>query len=460
MARIMRTRFNPISQGARGLRLTFALSLVLASGVVAGATERPAAEPAYRLELPDTALLDELQRRAVLYFVEQSDPVSGLAIDRASVDGASRRAPSSVAATGFALTAWCIGDARGWVRPEEARRRVRGALRTLVEQHEHERGWFYHFVDAANGRRVWQSEASTIDTALLLQGALLAREYFKDEEITAAVNRIYGRIDWRWALDGGRTLSHGWKPESGFIPHRWDTYAETLGLYLLGLGATAQPLPAETWHAWRRERRSIHEGRTYVEGGALFTHQYAHAWFDFRGRRDAYADYWQNSVDATLAQRAWSAAQRDRFPFWSRDLWGLTASDSARGYLPWGSPWPSKSADDLSDGTLVPCAPGGSLPFAPAECLTALRRMREVGGERVWGRYGFVDAFNPQTGWASTDVIGINVGITLLMAENLRSGLVWRTFMRAPEVQRGLRIAGFQRVPVAETPGVLATVTR
>ena len=181
--------------------------------------------------------------------------------------------------------------------------------------------------------------------------------------------------------------------------------------------------------------------RSFIQCGPLFTHQYAQGWFDFRGRRDTYADYWQNSVDATLAQRAWSATQHQRFKFWSADLWGLTASDSAHGYVAWGTPTPIEP--DQSDGTVVPCAPGGSLPFAPAECVTALRRMREVGGPRAWGRYGFVDAFNPQTGWASNDVIGINVGIMLVMAENLRTGLVWDRFMRAPEVQRGMRLAGF-----------------
>ena len=213
-------------------------------------------------------------------------------------------------------------------------------------------------------------------------------------------------------------------------------------------------LPTETWRAWRREPLVSRGDRTFIQGGSLFTHQYAHAWFDFRGHRDAYADYWQNSVDATLAQRDWTAAQRSRFPHWSAELWGLTASDSARGYVDWGTSGP----DELrSDGTLVPCAPGGSLPFAPRECLTSLLRMREVGGPQVWGRYGFADAFNPHTGWVSPDVIGINVGITLIMAENLRSGLVWRGFMRAPEVQRGMRLAGFARPAAAS---VLATVAR
>ncbi len=402
----------------------------------------------------DEALLDAIQRRGVAYFVEQSDPVSGLTRDRAPWrEGAGpSSAPSSVAATGFALTAWCIGEERGWLPAGEARRRSLLALRSVAERHAHTRGWLYHFVDAASGARVWASEASTIDTALLLQGALFAREHLRDPEVSALVDRIYRRIDWRWALDGGPTLSHGWRPEDGFIRHRWDSYAEMMGLYLLGIGAPADPLPPATWRAWRRGPWVEREGRRFIQCGPLFAHQYAHGWFDFRGRRDAGVDYWRNSVDATLAQRAWSAAQQARFPLWSRDLWGLTASDSARGYLAWGTPGPD---EDLSDGTVVPCAPGGSLPFAPRECLDALHRMREAGGEAAWGRYGFADAFNPHTGWVSPDVIGINVGIMVVMAENLRGGLVWRAFMRAAEVRRGLRLAGLE---AAEPRAVLAVL--
>jgi hypothetical protein len=282
---------------------------------------------------------------------------------------------------------------------------------------------------------------STIDTALFLQGAVFAREYLDDPQVTELVNRIYHRIDWGWARHGKLTLTMGWTPEAGFIPHRWDSYCELMGMYLLGLGAPAHALPAASWDAWRRPEATV-AGRTFIQCSPLFTHQYSHAWFDFRGVRDAYADYWQNSVNATLAQRSWSAAQQHRYPHWSKDLWGLTASDGPHGYKAWGTPGPAK---DESDGTVVPCAPGGSLPFAPRECLTALRHMRTVGGQKLWSRYGFADAFNPETGWVDHDVIGIDVGITLVMAENLRTGLVWREFMQAPEVQRGMLAAGFVR---------------
>lgn len=391
---------------------------------------------------PDALFLEELQKRAVLYFVEQTDEATGLTRDRAPANGGESRFPASIATTGFTLTSWCIADARGWLQPGEARARVLKTLQFVSERVAQEHGWFYHFIDVHTGQRAWQSEASTIDTALFLKGAIAAREYFNDVEIRRWVDGIYARIDWVWAMNGGATLTHGWKPETGFIPWRWDSYAELLGMYLLGIGAPAHALPPEAWNAWRREPVVHFGGRTYLDAGPLFTHQYSHAWFDFRGQRDAHTDFWRNSVDATLAQREWSAEQSKRFSRWSKDLWGLTASDSARGYIAWGGP--GGDSGKTADGTVVPCAPAGSLPFAPAECLTALRKMLEVGGDAVWKRYGFVDAFNPQTGWASPDVIGIDVGITLLMVENLRSELVWNTFMKAPEVRLGMWLAGFR----------------
>ena len=421
----------------------FALLLgAVLMGAMANASEPKSFMEAYSANQVDVAFIEELQQRAVLYFAEQTDPITGLTRDRAPADGAGSLYPASIAATGFALTSWCIADARGWLPAGEALERARRTLKFVAENVAQEHGWFYHFIDLHTGERAWKSEASTIDTALLLKGALAAREYFDDPEIRSRVDFIYGRVDWRWAMNGGTTLTHGWKPETGFIAWRWDRYSELLGLYLLGIGAPANALPAESWNAWQREPLVSYAGRTFVDCGPLFTHQYAHAWFDFREQRDQHIDYWRNSVDATLAQRDWSADQSDRFPRWSKDFWGLTASDSARGYVAWGGP--SGSAAKLADGTVVPCAPAGSLPFAPRECLAALQRMKEVGGEKVWQRYGFVDAFNPQTGWTSPDVIGIDVGITLLMAENLRSGLVWRIFMKSPEVRLGMWLAGFR----------------
>ena len=253
---------------ARRLRLRAAGVLVAVFSAVA------AVAADLRFTARDEALLDAIGRRGVAYFAEQSDPVSGLTRDRAAwADGAGpSAAPSSAAATGFALTAFCLGEERGWLPAGDARRRVLAALRTVDGRHAHERGWLYHFVDAASGARVWKSEASTVDTALFLQGALFAREYLRDPEVSALVDRIYRRIDWRWALNGGATLAHGWRPEGGFIPHRWDSYAEMMGLYLLGIGAPAEPLPASAWRAWRRGPWVARDGRRFIQCGPLFTH--------------------------------------------------------------------------------------------------------------------------------------------------------------------------------------------
>ncbi|MGH7995224.1 MAG: glucoamylase family protein [Opitutaceae bacterium] len=438
-------------------KVSFGLAVLFASAVAALSIPRTIfAAPEFHPTPADLRLLDGIEQGALRYFIEHSDPHTGLAQDRAPANGSPGDAAASISATGFALTAFCIGAHRGWLQPGEAKARIERTLRFAADEMPNQHGWFYHFVDPRTGRRAYDSEISTIDTALFLQGAVFAREYLRDPAADAYVRRIYRRIDWRWALNGGLTLSHGWLPETGFIPYRWDSYSELMGMYLLGLGAPSRPLPAECWRAWKRRPLERFDGQTFIQCGPLFTHQYAQAWFYFRGRHDAFADYWQNSVDATLDQRAWSAAQHARFHHWSKNLWGLTASDGEHGYMAWGTPGPEP---DESDGTLVPCAPAGSLPFAPRDCLTSLHDMLKTGGPGVWGRYGFVDSFNPETGWVDPDVIGIDQGISMIMAENLRSGLVWRTFMEAPEVRRAMKIAGF--VPERPRNGpVLAVLMR
>ncbi|MDX2186550.1 MAG: glucoamylase family protein [Opitutaceae bacterium] len=393
------------------------------------------------LDQAETAFLVDIEQRGVQYFLDHTHPQTGLTRDRAPAMGTATYAPASIAASGFALTAWVIAADQGWMTREEA---ISRCLRTLAFAHDHvahERGWFYHFVDFDDGKRVWNSEASTIDTALFMLGALTAREALKDPEITGWVDALYQRIDWQWAMNGGSTLSHGWTPEGGFLQSRWDSYSEHMALYLLGLGAPTNPLPKESWHAWQRPK-THYAGFEFIACPPLFTHQYSHAWFFFRDRSDDYADYWQNSVAATLAQREWCAAQSHLFPSWSHSLWGVTASDSERGYRAWGAP--QGPHDPKLDGTLVPCAPGGSLPFAPRECIEVLSHMRQVELEGLWGRYGFADAFNLETGWVAPDVIAIDVGITVIMSNNLRVGSVWAAFMKAPEAQRGMAAAGFR----------------
>jgi hypothetical protein len=420
-----------------------ALALGLASIAPAVAADPwPGARPAAVLPAEDDILLDELQRSAFRFFEEQADPRTGLVRDRARSDGSPSEGKASIAASGFALSAWAVATQRGWVSRDRALSQVRKSLQFLADKAPRKHGFFYHFMEMGTGERAWKCELSPIDTGLFFAGAIMAREYFSDPEITLLVNRLIGDMDWEWFLNDGQTLSMGWHDEEGFSRYRWDQYSEATMLSFLGMGAIARPLPKEYWDAWARRPIGTYAGLHFIEGPQLFIHQFSHAYVDFRFLRDAYADYFHNSVLASLAQRQFCIDLRKQFPSWGDRLWGITSSDSVDGYKAWGGPPRTLDANAL-DGTIVPCAAAGSVPFVPGEAMTTLRYMRTAYGDQIWGRYGFVDAFNPETGWVDSDVIGIDLGITLLQAENARTGLIWAVFMQAPEVQRALARAGF-----------------
>jgi hypothetical protein len=392
----------------------------------------------------DIHLLDEIERASFVFFWEQMDPKTGIVRDRCFASGAEDpRVVGSIGASAFGLTAMCIGAMRGYVAEDAARDRVRAALKFYWTKLQHQHGFFYHFVNYRTGERYVQfkSEISSIDTALLICGILTCREYFHDDEISDLATKIYGRVDWQWLLQNGRVASHGWVPETGFIPFTWSSYSEMMAIYLLGLGSPTHPFPAETWDAWNRPTFQ-YEGIKYVGTFApLFAHQFSHAWFDFRDRRDKYCDYFTNSAVATDVHRLFCLNLRKEFPDFSEDLWGVTASDSPKGYEIWGGP----PVVGHLDGTIAPCAAGGSVAFLPHATLPVLHNIKTRYGARGWSRYGFVDAFNPLQNWYDEDVIGIDTGITLLMAENARSRFVWNTFMKNPEAQRGMDRALLQQ---------------
>ena len=403
------------------------------------------AQSSYQLTKQDQAFLEDLERRSFRYFQEQTNPNTGLVLDRARTDAAihdeGHRNTASIAATGVGLTGWCIAAERGWVSRKEARQMVFNSLKFFADTAKHDHGWFWHWMDWRNGDRVWKSEVSSIDTALLLGGVLTARQYFHaDKEIVRLATKIYERVDFAWMLNGHpHLLSHGLREETGFIKHRWDHYSEHASLYLLAIGSPTHAISPESWKAWKRDWVTYGQFK-YLSGTApLFIHQYPHAWVDFRNRREADApnvDYFENSAIATRAHRQFCLDLDKEFPSYSANIWGITASDTPKGYKAWGGP-PRHAA---IDGSVVPCAAGGSLMLVPDITVPALREMKEKFGEKIYGRYGFADAFNPTTGWVNPDVIGIDVGVTLLSAENLRSEFVWRWFMRNPELPRAMKL--------------------
>ncbi len=411
----------------------------------------------------DREFLELLERSAFDYFWYESHPRTGLVRDRSRT-----YSPASIAATGFGLTALGIGADHGWITRAQAAEQALLTLQTLATAPRGDqalgtigcRGWFYHFLHAETATRSGRSELSSIDTALLMAGVLYAREYFDagnrvETSLRGLANRLLEDIDWPWMLNGGETLSMGWHPESGFIASRWTGYNEAMILYLLGLGAQAQPLSADCWTAWCQGYRwQTHYGMGFLGFAPLFGHQYSHCWIDFRSQADVWLrphgiDYFENSRRATRAQMAYAVENPQHHVGYGDSGWGWTACDGpgapgTHAYIARGAP-----PGEFDDGTLAPTAPGGSLAFTPGESLRLLRQLYDTHRERVWTAYGFRDAYHPGLRWWGPDVIGIDQGPILLMAENLRAGGVWRVFMRAPEIRRGLERAGFEPLPTA-----------
>lgn len=420
--------------------LAMAAPVLGAEWLAAGCGGGPASSPPPTNMLSNDQLLEKIEQGNFQYFWTQASAMTGLVKDRAAVIGTDSSTLASIAAAGFGLTALCIGDSRGYMPTAELKSRVLTLLNFLLNTAPQQNGFFYHFMDIDTGARAGTSEVSSIDTAILLCGILTCRAYFQDSDITSLADQIYARINWSWMLNGGTTLSQGWLPESGFLPTRWDTYSELMMLYLLAIGAPANAIPPSSWNAFSRPMLT-YDGLTYITGDTpLFIHQYSHAWIDFRNKQDAYANYFQNSVTATEAHKLFCVSLAGQFSDYNDNFWGISSSDSVNGYVAWGGP-PEMGP---IDGTIVPSASAGSVPFVPSDTLAVLQNLYNNFAATAWTQYGFIDSFNPLTGWRDDDVIGINLGITMLMAENYRSQLIWNTFMSNSEITTAMTQVGFQ----------------
>ncbi|MGD8394246.1 MAG: glucoamylase family protein [Candidatus Eiseniibacteriota bacterium] len=407
------------------------------------------------------ALLDSLERTAFDFFWYEANPANGLIRDRSTP-----WSPCSIASVGFGLTAIHIGIDRGWVSREEGRERVRTTLETFWTGPQGSgatgtigyKGFFYHFLDMDTATRVWDSELSSIDTALLLAGVIDARRYFTTEdpldvEVRALADSIVQRVDWEFMRNSGVGLRMGWVPGTGFSGFgTWVGYNEAMIMYLLALGSPTHPIPASTWFTWTSGYDwETQYGYEYVVFPPLFGHQYSHCWIDFRDIQDGFMrsrgiDYFENSRRATLAQQAYCIDNPGGFIGYGDSVWGITAGDGPFGYMARGAP-PAQN----DDGTITPTAVAGSAPFAPEIVLPTLQHLYDTYGPQLWSIYGFKDGFNLTQNWWATDYIGIDQGPIILMIENYRAQSVWERFMLDPVVQAGLERAGF--TPVVGVPG-------
>lgn len=428
------------------------------------------------------AFLDTLQRRTFNWFWETSPARTGLTPDRWPT-----RSFSSVAAIGFALTAYPIGIERGYVSRSAAAERTLATLRFLYQAPQGPeatgvtgyRGFFYHFLDMETGHRFETVELSTIDTSLLLAGALFCQTYFDganetEHAIRAYADSMYRRVEWPWAITKPPVLSMGWRPESGFIRHHWEGYDEAMIVYILAFASPTYPIDSAAWSAWTAtyQWKSFY-GYEHVNFPPLFGHQYSHVWIDFRGIQDAYMrgkgiDYFENSRRATLAQRAYATANPNGWKDYGSSIWGLTAVDGPidttlyvdgrkRTFFTYRARGAS-AGEIVDDGTIGPTAAAGSIPFAPDITIPALVAMRERYGGNLFATYGFLDSFNPTldvtlplrhgkvvpgVGWFDGDYLGIDQGPIVAMIENYRSDLIWRTMRKNPYIIAGLKKAGF-----------------
>ncbi len=418
------------------------------------------------------AELDKLQRDSAGYFLHETNPVNGLVIDKTAAEW-----PASIAATGLALAVYPVSVERGFMSRGVAVERTLATLRFLWNSPQGPepdatgyKGFYYHFLDMHTGRRAWQCELSTIDSAFLLAGALTAGIYFDadtvgEAEIRTLADALYCRADWPWAQNQGATVTHGWKPESGFLHYRWEGYDEALLLYILGLGSPTHPLRENAYAAWASTYRWEHcYGYDYLYAGPLFTHQLSHLWVDFRGIQDAFMrakgiDYFENSRRATYVQRQYAIDNPLKFAHYNEHCWGLTASDGPGpdsvtvagiertffDYVGRGVPY------GPDDGTISPWAAAASLPFAPEIALPALEYCIHDVKLTASNRYGFKASFNPSYpaavgnshGWVSPWHFGLNEGPTVLMIENYRTGLLWHLMRNCGYIASGLRRAGF-----------------
>ena len=402
--------------------------------------------------MSEEEFLELVQRAAAMFFWFEADPATGLIKDRSYAVYRDGMEMASIASVGFGLPALCIAHRRGWLPEEAVVERIRTTLRFLKDHAEQHRGFYYHFMQIDTGERWGDAELSSIDTALLMAGVLFAGEYFNGTEIEAMAKALYERVEWDWMMNSGEHPSMGWKPESGFLSYRWTNYAEHAVLLLLGIGSPTHPMPAQAWRALKRPK-TTYQGHTFVGPGILFIHQYSHLFIDFRGLHDGLMDYFDNSVQATLANRRWAIEHMGSSKTYGPDAWGLTASDGPSGYRPFGA------QHEGDDGTIAPTAAAGSIVFTPEFSIRALKHFYQQHGERIWGRYGFVDAVNVDQDWVSSFHIGINEGPIVLMIENYRTGLIWRHFMRNTAVRRGLERCGLKPLTGGQEPPVQPTTT-
>jgi len=431
--------------------------------------------PQYKPSEKENNFLDTLQYRSFLYFVNEINPENGLVKDRST-----EKSPASIAAVGWGVTVWAIGAEHNWITRHKAAELTLNLIRFLYKSEQSVEsdatgynGFYYHFLNMETGKREWNCELSTIDTAWLLAGIRFAVQYYNqntavEKEIRELGNKITNRVNWDWTIinkskhDGHKGLvTMSYKPETGLGDYGWFGYTEALYLYVLAAGTNLSS-PMNAYDQWLSgfDWKEPYEGLAHVIFPPLFGHQFSHMFIDFRGLADKYLrekgiDYFENSRRATLSNWMYCIQNPKGWVGYDSLTWGISACDGPGqsynkdgkrffGYAGRGASSPDDNLQD--DGTITPEAAGGSIPFAPEVCIPALKNMYDkYGNNGLWGEYGFKDAFNLTADWYDKDCLGLDEGPIVIMIENYRTGLIWEYAMRDSVILKGLEKLGFTK---------------
>jgi hypothetical protein len=424
----------------------------------------------YPITADETAMLDSIQYKTFLYFLNEHHPDKGIVKDRAA-----KWAPASIAATGFAIPSFAVGVERKWITRKEAAEITLNMLKFFANSVQSAdtnatgyKGFYYHFLRLDSGTREWKCELSTIDTGILMMGILFARNYYNldnetEEQIRSLSAILLGRMDWNFVQMSATAkhpncISMAWSPENGLLNHGWSGYNEGLFLYVLAAGTGMKDV-VNSYNSWLStyEWLTPYKGLSHVAFPPLFGHQFSQAFIDFRGLGDKYMkekgiDYFENSRRATYVQREYAIENPKGWVGYDSLCWGFTACDGPgntynfgnkkfEGYAGRGTSGPDYTIAE--DGTIAPYGPMSSLPFAPEIVLPTMKSINAKYGKQLWGKYGYYDSFNPTINWVNNDFIGIDEGPMLIMIENFRTGLVWNYVMKDPVIQKGLTKLGF-----------------
>ncbi len=418
--------------------------------------------PAQLAGLRDGPLLDAIQRQTFRYFWDGGHAVSGLAADRLTPPGEAIDHKMSSGGSGFGVMALIVAVERKWVTREAALERLERMLEMLARARTYH-GSYPHFLNGSNGETItfWRKDdaGDLVETSLLIQGLLCARQYFarktpQEDRVRQRITMIWEDVEWSWfTRDGRPTLFWHWSPYNGWaMNHEIHGWNECLITYVLAASSPHYAIDPQVYHRGFASGRGFLNGRSYYDitlplgmpyGGPLFIAHYSFCGLDPRGLKDRYADYWEQNVRHVAINRAYCIDNPGKHAGYGESCWGLTASEGPKGY--------NAHAPDRDDGTIAPTAALASMPYAPREVLEVARHLLATYGDKVWGRYGFVDAFNPGRDWYADMFLAMDQGPIVAMIENHRTGLLWKLFMSIPEVRAGLRKLDFQSPHLAST---------